>query len=162
MSRILYLHQHFSTPEGGTATRSYAQARALARAGHEVTVATGRYAGAETGLSGPFRLGRREGEVAGFRVVEWDIPYRGGVGLGTRALAFARYALRALPPALALRGGAARRGGDELSARTGELDTGGDVADEYAGSKPSGYPYTASGEDKRLVGELDDSGLACA
>ncbi|MCW8085989.1 glycosyltransferase family 4 protein [Sabulicella glaciei] len=100
MSRILYLHQHFSTPDGGTATRSYAHARALARAGHEVTVATGRYAGAETGLSGPFRLSRRDGEVAGFRVVEWDIPYEGGMSLGARALAFARYALRALPPAL--------------------------------------------------------------
>ncbi|WP_207539741.1 glycosyltransferase family 4 protein [Sabulicella rubraurantiaca] len=100
MSRILYLHQHFSTPEGGTATRSYAQARALARAGHEVTVATGRFAGAETGLSGPFRFGRREGMVDGFRVVEWDIPYEGGMGLGARGLAFARYALRALPPAL--------------------------------------------------------------
>ena len=27
--RILYLHQHFSTPEGSTGTRSFALARAL-------------------------------------------------------------------------------------------------------------------------------------
>jgi hypothetical protein len=33
---ILYLHQHFSTPAGSTATRSFAFARALAARGHRV------------------------------------------------------------------------------------------------------------------------------
>ena len=56
MSRILYLHQHFSTPEGATATRAFAQARALAAAGHRVTLACGGYAGARTGLDGYFEL----------------------------------------------------------------------------------------------------------
>lgn len=97
MSRILYLHQHFSTPEGGTATRAFAQARALAAAGHAVTLLTGRYAGAATGLDGPFRWGRRAGRVANFRVVEFDIPYHGGMGLPARAWAFARFAARATP-----------------------------------------------------------------
>ena len=99
MSRILYLHQHFSTPDGGTATRAFAQARALAAAGHAVTLLTGRYAGAATGLDGPFRRGRREGRVANFQVVEFDIPYHGGMGLPARAWAFARFAARATPPA---------------------------------------------------------------
>ena len=97
MSRILYLHQHFSTPEGRTATRAFAQARALAAAGHAVTLATGRYEGAVTGLDGPFRGGRREGRVANFRVVEFDIPYDGAMGLPARAAAFLRFATRATP-----------------------------------------------------------------
>jgi glycosyltransferase involved in cell wall biosynthesis len=78
-------------------------ARAMAARGHEVTLACGRYEGAETGLSGPFRAGRREGRTAGFRVVEFDIPYANGQGLVARTGAFLRYARRAL--GLALDGG---------------------------------------------------------
>lgn len=102
MSRILYLHQHFSTPEGATATRSHAMARALAQRGHAVTLACGQFAGAETGLSGPFRRGRRSGRVAGFEVVEFAIPCGNAMGLGARTAAFLRYAARA--GWLALRG----------------------------------------------------------
>jgi glycosyltransferase involved in cell wall biosynthesis len=98
--RILYLHQHFSTPAGSTATRSFAFARALAVRGHRVTLATGRYEGAETGLSGPFRKGRREGRVAGFQVVEWDIPYANAMGIAARSAAFLRYAAKAARLAL--------------------------------------------------------------
>ena len=82
--RILYLHQHFSTPAGATGTRSYAMARALAARGHAVTLACGQYAGAVTGLGGPFRRGRREGVVAGFRVVEWAIPCGNAMPLPAR------------------------------------------------------------------------------
>ncbi|MCA3280238.1 MAG: glycosyltransferase family 4 protein [Roseomonas sp.] len=97
---ILYLHQHFSTPAGSTATRSFAFARALAARGHRVTLATGRYQGAETGLAGPFRKGRREGRVAGFQVVEWDIPYANAMGIAARSVAFFRYAAAATRLAL--------------------------------------------------------------
>jgi glycosyltransferase involved in cell wall biosynthesis len=93
--RVLYLHQHFSTPAGSTATRSYAMARALAQRGHAVTLACGQYAGAVTGLSGAFRHGAREGRVQGFRVVEFAIPCGNSQGLAARALAFLRYAWRA-------------------------------------------------------------------
>lgn len=70
-------------------------ARSLAQRGHEVTLACGRYEGAETGLAGPFLHGRREGMVAGFRVVEFAVPYRNAMGLGRRLLAFLHYAARA-------------------------------------------------------------------
>jgi glycosyltransferase involved in cell wall biosynthesis len=100
--RILYLHQHFSTPDGTTATRSHAQARALAQRGHAVTLACGRWRGAETGLDTPFRRGRREGLVDGIRIVEFDIPCANAMGLAARSLAFGRYAARAA--VLALRG----------------------------------------------------------
>ncbi|WP_308219873.1 glycosyltransferase family 4 protein [Roseomonas populi] len=92
---LLYLHQHYSGPGGATATRAHAMARALAARGHAVTLACGRYEGAETGLSGPFRRGVREGRVAGFRVVEFDIPCGNAQGLGARTGAFLRYAHRA-------------------------------------------------------------------
>ncbi|MCE2919159.1 MAG: glycosyltransferase family 4 protein [Roseomonas sp.] len=97
---ILYLHQHFSTPAGSTATRSFAFARALVARGHRVTLATGCYQGAESGLAGPFRKGRREGRVAGFQVVEWDIAYANPMGIAARSAAFLRYAAAAARLAL--------------------------------------------------------------
>ena len=93
---ILYLHQHFSTPDGSTATRSFAFARTLAMRGHRVTLATGRYQGAETGLAGAFRKGQREGRVAGFQVVEFDIPCANAMGFAARGVAFLRYAAAAV------------------------------------------------------------------
>ncbi|MEI6161510.1 MAG: glycosyltransferase family 4 protein [Roseococcus sp.] len=95
MARILYLHQHFSTPAGATGTRSHAFARALAQRGHAVTLACGQWQGAVTGLEGPFRRGRRQGRVAGFEVVEFAIPCGNAMGLGARSAAFLAYALRA-------------------------------------------------------------------
>ena len=92
---ILYLHQHFSTLDGSTATRSFAFARTLAMRGHRVTLATGRYQGAETGLAGAFRKGQREGRVAGFQVVEFDIPCANAMGFAARGVAFLRYAAAA-------------------------------------------------------------------
>lgn len=98
--RILYLHQHFSTPAGSTATRSHAQAAALAEAGHAVTVACGRYAGAVSGLAGGFRGGVRQGQVSGFTVREFDIACGNAQPLAARAGAFLRYAARATALAL--------------------------------------------------------------
>jgi glycosyltransferase involved in cell wall biosynthesis len=99
--RILYLHQHHSGPGGSTATRSHAFAEALSAAGHDVTVACGRYAGAATGLAGPFRRGRRDGRAGRHRVAEFDIPCGNAMPLGARARAFLAYAVRATPLAAA-------------------------------------------------------------
>lgn len=92
MARLLYLHQHFSTPAGAAGTRSHALARALAQAGHEVTLATGQWQGAVSGLEGAFRCGQRAGQVAGFRVVEFAIPCTNTMGLAARTRAFLHYA----------------------------------------------------------------------
>jgi len=95
--RILYLHQHYSGPAGSTATRSHAMAAALAARGHAVTLACGRYAGAETGLAGPFRHGLRRGRLAGFELAEFDIPCGNAMGLAARSRAFLRFAARTAP-----------------------------------------------------------------
>jgi len=100
LARILYLHQHFSTPAGATATRSHAQARALVQAGHAVTLACGQWQGAVTGLAAPFARGRRTGQVAGFDVVEFAIPCGNAMGEAARIAAFLRYANRATTLAL--------------------------------------------------------------
>ncbi len=101
--RILYLHQHYSSPGGSTGTRSHGMAQALAARGHAVTIACGRYDGASTGLGGPFRKGRRSGRVAGVEVVEFAIPCGNAMGLRARSAAFLRYAAAATRLALSRR-----------------------------------------------------------
>lgn len=93
--RILYIHQHFSTPDGAVGTRSHAFARALIARGHHVTMLCGGYAGASTGLSGPFAQGRREGLVDGIHVVEIEARAGNAQSLSARAGKFARFALGA-------------------------------------------------------------------
>jgi glycosyltransferase involved in cell wall biosynthesis len=78
-------------------------AGALAAAGHDVTLACGRYQGAVTGLTGGFRQGAREGRVAGFRVREYDIACGNAQGLRARSLAFLRFAAATARLALARR-----------------------------------------------------------
>jgi glycosyltransferase involved in cell wall biosynthesis len=90
--RLLYIHQHFSTPDGTVGNRSYAFARAAIARGHRVTMLCGGYVGASTGLDGPFSRGVREGMVDGIRVVEFAAPAGNAQRLATRAWHFARFA----------------------------------------------------------------------
>jgi glycosyltransferase involved in cell wall biosynthesis len=92
--RILYFHQHFSTPRGATGTRSYEMARRMIARGHEVTVVCGSYSAADTGLDGAFARGRRTGKVDGIRVIELELPYANRDGFVRRSALFARFALR--------------------------------------------------------------------
>ena len=73
--KILYFHQHFSTPKGATGIRSYAMAQKLIGQGHEVTMVCGAYGVGKTGLDGDFIDGRREGKVDGIHVIEFDLAY---------------------------------------------------------------------------------------
>ena len=78
--RVLYFHQHFSTPHGSVGTRSYEMARRLVERGHSVTMVCGSYRGGETGLAGPFVSGRRRGVVDGIDVIEFDLAYANEIG----------------------------------------------------------------------------------
>lgn len=94
--KILYFHQHFSTPQGSTGTRSYEFARRLLQRGHEVTMITGSSAVAHTGLTGPFVKGRREGRVDGIEVIELEMPYANRDGLVKRGKVFLEFAFRSM------------------------------------------------------------------
>lgn len=94
--RILYFHQHFSTPAGATGIRSYQMARAMIARGHEVVMVCGSYAGGESGLHGPFIRGRREGIVDGIKVVQFNLAYSNYDGLIKRSLLFLMFALRSI------------------------------------------------------------------
>ena len=73
--KVLYFHQHFSTPKGSTGIRSYEMATRLIKHGHSVTMVCGSYGGGETGLTGQFIKGRREGSVDGIDIIEFDLAY---------------------------------------------------------------------------------------
>ena len=91
--KILYFHQHFSTPSGSTGTRSYEFARSLVKNGHQVTIVCGSYWIARTGLSGKFIKGIRKGIVDGVDVIELELPYSNADGLLNRTILFFRYSV---------------------------------------------------------------------
>lgn len=94
--KVLYFHQHFSTPKGAAGIRSYEMARRLIERGHVVTMVCGSYGGGETGLDQPFVSGKRRGVVDGIDIVEFDLAYANTDGFFKRALTFFQFALRSI------------------------------------------------------------------
>jgi glycosyltransferase involved in cell wall biosynthesis len=92
--KVLYFHQHFSTPSGSTGIRSYEMAQRLLARGHQVTMVCGSYRGGVTGLTAPFVAGRRRGVVAGIDVIEFDLAYGNRDGFFLRTWTFIRFAIR--------------------------------------------------------------------
>ncbi len=99
---VLYFHQHFTTPDGSTGTRSYEVSKRLLSSGHLVTMVCGAHALSKTGLSGPFLRGRREGSVDGIHVIELKLPYSNHQGFLQRSWTFILFALRSVILALRL------------------------------------------------------------
>jgi glycosyltransferase involved in cell wall biosynthesis len=99
--RVLYVHQHFTTPEGASGTRSFEFARRLVARGHQVTILCGTSALGSTGLAGPFVGGRRTGVYEGIEVVEVAVPYSNYDSVAVRAAKFGRFALASVGVALA-------------------------------------------------------------
>lgn len=98
--KFLYFHQHFSTPQGATGTRSYEMARRLIARGHRVTMVCGSAGSGHTGLAQPFAKGRRRGEVDGIDVIEFELAYSNKMGFLRRALVFLTFAWRSILVAL--------------------------------------------------------------
>ena len=94
--RVLYFHQHFSTPKGSIGIRSYGMARALVHKGHSVSIVCGSYLGGSTDLTGPFVNGKRRGVVEGIEVIELELAYANSDGLRTRAKVFFKYIYQGL------------------------------------------------------------------
>jgi glycosyltransferase involved in cell wall biosynthesis len=98
--KILYFHQHFSTPQGSGGTRSYEMAQRLISGGHEVIMVCGSYSNGKTGLESEFQNGRREGMVAGIHVIEFNLAYGNKDGLIKRSMTFLKFAMRSVGVAL--------------------------------------------------------------
>jgi glycosyltransferase involved in cell wall biosynthesis len=91
--RVIYFHQHFSTPEGAAGIRSYAMAKALIERDHEVIMVCGSHQNCESGLEGPFIKGQRRGLVEGIDIIELDIPYSNSMNFLQRSFIFLKYSV---------------------------------------------------------------------
>ena len=98
--RVIYFHQHFSTPKGATGIRSYEMARRLVEQGHAVTMVCGSFGPGVTGLTDPFRWGRRRGSVDGIDVIEIDLSYSNKDGFAKRVFLFLKFAMTSIGLAL--------------------------------------------------------------
>lgn len=58
--RILYLHQHFTTPRGSGGIRSFEMAQRCISQGIDVTMVCGSHSGGDSGISTPFKWGKKE------------------------------------------------------------------------------------------------------
>jgi glycosyltransferase involved in cell wall biosynthesis len=94
--KVLYFHQHFSSPNGSTSIRSYGMSRRLIERGHQVTVICGSYLGSDTGLSGMFVNGQRRGFVEGIEIIELGLEYSNTDGFIKRSITFLKYVIRGL------------------------------------------------------------------
>lgn len=92
--KVLYFHQHFSTPQGSTGIRSYEMARHLVQRGHRVTMICGSYGGGTSGLDNQFVRGVRRGQIAGIDLVELELPYSNHDGFVKRSAVFMQFAVR--------------------------------------------------------------------
>lgn len=98
--KVLYFHQHFSTPKGSAGIRSYAMARKLVDHGHEVVMVCGSYGGGQTGLTDEFVNGRRQGNVDGIEIIELNLAYSNKDGFLKRAFTFIKFAAHSVMIAL--------------------------------------------------------------
>jgi len=98
--RILYFHQHFSTPKGSAGIRSYAMAQSLIRNDHQVTMVCGSFGAGQTGLTQPFNKGMRRGVVDGIDIIEFELPYSNSLSFLKRILIFLSFALKSIKVAL--------------------------------------------------------------
>ena len=94
--KILYFHQHFSNTKGSGGTRSYEFAKYAVEEGHDVTIVCGSNRSSNTGLNNKFLNGRREGDVDGIKVIEYDLSYSNNDGFIKRSLVFLAFAIRSI------------------------------------------------------------------
>ncbi len=94
--RILYFHQHFSTPAGTSGTRSYEMAKHLVAKGYKVTMV---YAAGDRGhaISRDTKVkGVQRGNFEGIDLIEFAIPYSNKMRFFQRALSFFRYSFKSI------------------------------------------------------------------
>jgi len=92
--KILYIHQHFATPEGSSGTRSYEMAQAMIQNGHEVTMVCGQGSRSKSPLEGEYKKGKRLGNYRGINIIEFQLKYSNRDSASKRFLVFMKFAWR--------------------------------------------------------------------
>lgn len=92
--KILYFHQHFSTPQGSSGTRSYEMAKKLVARGHDVTMVCGSYVGSNIELQTVFKKAVRRGRIDSIDIIEFELPYSNKQSFMKRARIFISYAFK--------------------------------------------------------------------
>ena len=96
--KILYFHQHFTTPSIGGGTRSYEFARKLIERGHRVTMVCGETAKLDLPSTNVKELYRAD--VDGIDVIQINLPYSNSDGIAKRALIFVKFAWKGIQVAM--------------------------------------------------------------
>jgi glycosyltransferase involved in cell wall biosynthesis len=98
--KILYFHQHFTTPKGSSGTRSYEFAQVLIRRGHQVTMVCGQMDRDSLNLPFDEKRGWSRGLIDGIDVIALPLSYSNHDGIGRRLITFFKYALKSIKIAL--------------------------------------------------------------
>lgn len=98
--KILYFHQHFSTPKGSAGIRSYAMAQSLIKNGHQVTMVCGSFTNGQTGLTSSFVNGMRRGNVDGIEIIEFELSYSNSLTFAQRLSLFLSFAYKSVKVAM--------------------------------------------------------------
>jgi len=98
--RILYFHQHFTTPKGSGGTRSYEFAQALIKRGHQVTMVCGQMDRDSLNLPFDEKRGWSRGLIDGIDVIALPLSYSNHDGIGRRLITFFKYAVKSIKIAL--------------------------------------------------------------
>lgn len=96
--KVLYFHQHFTTPNIGGGTRSYEFSRKLIERGHTVTIVTGEFA--NLNLNRTLTKDVYRGIIDGINVIQVKIPYSNKDGVAKRAWIFIKFAWKGIQIAL--------------------------------------------------------------
>lgn len=96
--RVLYFHQHFTTPQLGGGTRSYEFAKKLIERGHQVTMVCGEIAKLDLPLSKEKNVYR--GELDRINIIQISIPYSNNDGVIKRSKIFLEFAMKGIQIAM--------------------------------------------------------------
>ena len=96
--KVLYFHQHFTTPTIGGATRSYEFAKRLIERGHKVSIVCGEFAKLNLPKSDIKNIHR--GLIDGIDVIQIALPYSNNDGIAKRSLTFVKFGLLGVKVAL--------------------------------------------------------------
>lgn len=96
--KVLYFHQHFTTPSIGGGTRSYEFAKRLIERGHKVTIVCGESAQLNLPASDTKNVYR--GDVDGIDVIQIALPYSNKDSIAKRAFTFLKFGFLGVKVAL--------------------------------------------------------------